>query len=72
MEKVGLFDTKMGITAETAKEKAEGLAKYIKIENGKGKNLFGGIVVEIDGSWRYNDSENYEYNTNDSSNWKYL
>jgi type III restriction enzyme len=46
--KIGLFDTKAGITAETAKEKAEGLAKYIKEENKKGKKLFGGIVIERD------------------------
>jgi type III restriction enzyme len=70
--KIGLFDTKSGITAEIAKSKAEGLAKYIKEENENGKNLFGGIVVQKDNSWRYNDNEVYEYNEHDLSNWKFL
>ena len=48
--RVGLFDTKGGITAETAKTRAEGLAQYIKEQNAKGKNLFGGIVIEKDHS----------------------
>jgi len=69
---VGLFDTKSGITAKEAKTRAEGLAKYIKDENAKGKNLWGGIVVHKDGSWRYNDKKVYEYNENDLSEWKYL
>jgi hypothetical protein len=70
--KIALFDTKEGITAETAKAKAEGLAKYIKHENSKGKNLFGGVVIRKDNSWRYNDNEVYEYNEKDLSNWKFL
>ena len=70
--KVGLLDTKEGITAETAKEKAEGLAKYIKEENKKDKKLIGGIVIHSDNSWRYNDSDTYEYNPKDLSKWKYL
>ncbi len=70
--KIGLFDTKEGLTAEIAKEKAEGLAKYIKEENTKGKNLFGGIVINKDKSWRYNDNETYEYNPKDLSKWKFL
>jgi type III restriction enzyme len=70
--KIGLFDTKEGITAETAKTKAEGLAKYIKEEKLKGKELFGGIVIRKDNSWRYNDMEVYEYNERDLSDWKFL
>jgi len=53
--KVGLFDTKSGITAETAKNKAERLSKYIQNQNLAGKNLIGGIVIYKDGSWRLND-----------------
>jgi len=59
--RIGLFDTKAGITARDAKERAEGLAKYIKSENKKGKNLFGGIVIEKEGSFWYNDQEVYQY-----------
>ena len=69
--KIGLFDTKEGITAETAKYKAEGLAAYIKAENKKGKKLFGGIIVPKDGSWRFNDSEKYNYSP-DLKGWKFL
>lgn len=69
--KIGLFDTKAGITAETAKYKAESLAAYIKAENKKGKKLFGGIIVPKDGSWRFNDSEKYNYSP-DLKGWKFL
>lgn len=70
--RIGLFDTKAGITAETAKTRAEGLAKYLRAENAKGKRLFGGIVIKKDGSWRYNDKEVYEYDEKDLSGWKFL
>ncbi|MBI5407773.1 MAG: DEAD/DEAH box helicase family protein [Nitrospirae bacterium] len=70
--RVGLFDTKAGMTAKLAKPKAEGLAKYIKEENTKGKNIFGGIVILKDSSWRYNDSAVYDYNEKDLSGWKFL
>ncbi|MCG3139885.1 MAG: hypothetical protein HDKAJFGB_00805 [Anaerolineae bacterium] len=70
--RVGLFDTKSGITARDAKARAAGLARYIAQENKNGKNLFGGIVTQKDDSWRYNDRENYSYNENDLSAWKYL
>ena len=69
---IALFDTKGGLTADTAKTRAEGLAKYIKNQNKKGKKLFGGIVIKEKKSWRYNDSEKYEYNPNDLKNWKFL
>jgi len=62
--RIGLFDTKAGITARDAKEKAEGLAKYIKSENQNGKNLFGGIAIEKGGSFWYNDQEVYQYDEN--------
>jgi len=61
------LDTKKGQTAESAKERAEGLAKYTK-----GKKLFDGIVIPADGQWRYNNNEKYEYNPNDLKNWKFL
>ena len=70
--KVGIFDTKSGLTAEIAKPKADALQKYIKEENTKGKKLFGGIITEINGSWRYNEEKSYEYNQNDLSKWKVL
>lgn len=67
---VGLFDTKRGITASTAGPRAEGLQKYIEEEKKKGMKLRGGIVIYINGTWRYNDEENYHYDPNNLSNWK--
>ncbi len=68
--RIGLFDTKEGITAKIAKPKAEALAKYIK-DNQK-KNLLGGIVEFRNNAWMYNDNEDYEYKEKDFSNWKQL
>lgn len=70
--RIGLFDTKQGIIAEIAQTRAEGLAAYIKAENAKGNNLFGGIVIKVDGSWRYNDSDVYVYHPGDLNQWKFL
>jgi len=69
---VGLFDTKGGWTAETAKSRAEGLAKYIAEQNKAGKKLFGGIVLQEKKSWRYHDGLKYEYNPSDLKDWKFL
>jgi type III restriction enzyme len=63
--RVGLFDTKGGMTAETAGTRASGLAKYISEQNENGKNLFGGIVIEKNDSFWINSNENYDYNEND-------
>lgn len=69
--RVGLFDTKSGITARVAKPKAEALAKYIK--NDKKQNLFGGIAVFKNNLWYYNDDdESFEPFEKDSSGWKHL
>ncbi len=58
--RIGLFDTKSGFTAESAKEKAEALVRYIKEQNKKHKDkLWGGIVTFKDGSCRFNDSLSY-------------
>ena len=69
---IGLFDTKGGLTAETAKSRAEGLAKYIAEQNKKGKKLYGGIVLKEKNSWRYHDGLKYEYNPNNLKDWKFL
>ncbi len=70
--RIGLFDTKSGITAKIAKEKAEALTNYIQEQNKSGKNLWGGVVVFKEGSWRYNDNKIYEYNPDDLKDWKFL
>jgi type III restriction enzyme len=69
---IWILDTKGDMTAKDAKERAEALQKYIKTQNKKGKNLMGGIAILKNDSWRYNDSEKYEYNPNDLSSWKVL
>jgi type III restriction enzyme len=70
--RIGLFDTKSGITAKVAKEKAESLSKYIKKHSSSKKKFFGGIALNKDGSWRYNDKSNYVFNEDDLSNWEFL
>ena len=70
--RLGLFDTKGGIYAKTAKERADGLIEYIATENKKGKKLFGGIVLKDKNSWRFSDSKKYSYNPNDLKDWKFL
>lgn len=69
---IGLFDTKSGITAIGAKYRAEGLQRYIKKQKSKGKNLWGGIVIHVDGMWRYNDQSKYKYDPDNLSEWKVL
>ena len=56
------------MTAKDAEPRAEGLQKYLK----KNKNVWGGIAIYVNGTWRYNDKEKYEYNPNDLSSWKIL
>lgn len=69
---IGLFDTKSGMTAKDATTRAENLVRYIKTENKKGKKLWGGIAIFVNGSWRYNDQETYNYDDTDLSKWKLL
>jgi len=69
---VGLFDTKKGRTAEEAKPRAEGLAKYIKEQNKKGKKLIGGIITPVENNWRLNSKEVYYYNPHDWKDWEFL
>jgi type III restriction enzyme len=59
--RIGLFDTKSGITAEIAGSKSNGLQKYIKDQNKKGKKLFGGIVIPESGSFWLFDKLPYQY-----------
>lgn len=70
--KIGLFDTKGGIYAQTAKDRAEGLQEYIEEQNKAGKKLFGGIVIKDKNSWRINNKEKYTYDKNNLKDWEYL
>ncbi|MFA5303312.1 MAG: DEAD/DEAH box helicase family protein [Candidatus Nanoarchaeia archaeon] len=66
--RIGLFDTKKGMTAKEAGPRAKGLFEYIQSQNKKGKNLIGGIVIEKDNVWLYNEGK--DYNPDNLSNWK--
>ncbi|MBU4141159.1 MAG: hypothetical protein KKA80_04625, partial [Candidatus Omnitrophica bacterium] len=75
--RVGLFDTKAGLTQKVAGPKVAGLCKYIKNENKKGKKLFGGIVTNTDsrnyrGRWIYFDKVSKDLKDGDFSNWQDL
>lgn len=72
--KIGIFDTKLGRTAEDSKQKSEALTKYIKEQNDKyGKKLWGGIVVPKNDSFRYNDKKKYQFNeANLGEDWDFL
>lgn len=75
--RIGLFDTKSGITLKVSGPKIDGLHDYIKKENEKGKNLFGGIVTNTDqreykGRWIYFDKTSSEFTANNLNNWKDL
>ena len=71
---VGIFDTKKDRTAETedAAPRAEALQRYIKQQKKKSRKLWGGIIVNINSSWKLNDNEKYNYDPNDFSGWKIL
>lgn len=68
--RIGLFDTKSGLTAQTAGSRAEGLARYIS--GHKSKKLFGGIVLNDRGSWRISETTKYQYDPNDLKSWDFL
>jgi len=74
-ERIGLFDPH-GRHLSDFEAKNDGLYKYIKKENKKGKKLFGGIVANTDqreykGRWIYFDKPSKELKNN-FSNWKDL
>jgi len=71
--RIGLFDTKAGLTKQVAGPKIDGLYKYIQNENKKGKKLFGGIVAntnrEYRGRWVYFDKASKDFKDDSFENW---
>jgi len=71
--RIGLFDTKAGLTKQVAGPKIDGLYKYIQSENKKGKKLFGGIVANTErnyhGRWVYFEKTSKDLNDNSFENW---
>ena len=73
--RVGLFDPKEGMTAKDAGTRHKGLYQYMINENKKGKNLFGGLVVNPDGRgilWKIFTEADYHYDSHDMSDWETL
>lgn len=75
--RIGLFDTKSGITIETAASKSEGLRNYIEEEKKKGRDIFGGLITNTDqtnyeGSWKIYRDVPENLSSNDLSNWDSL
>jgi len=67
--RIGIFDTKQGITTNT-EGRAEALANKLK---GLSKGYVGGIVVFENGIWYYNNSTKYQYikgKVGEDKNWK--
>jgi len=71
--RIGLFDTKAGLTKQVADPKIDGLYKYIQNENKKDKKLFGGIVANTDrnyrGRWVYFEKTSKDLKDNSFENW---
>lgn len=69
----GIFDTKaIGVNEDDNKVKNEALQAYIKEENEKGKNLFGGLVVKDGVHFRLNQKEAYAPFKDKPEEWEYL
>ena len=57
------------------KAKSESLQAYIKEQNKKGKNLFGGIAIQVKGNWLFNQKSSYNWEKclrNDWDDWDVL
>jgi hypothetical protein len=68
--RIGIFEIKDSGDRDGktyTKAKAEALYKYIA--NQKNKKLFGGIVIERNHGWLINDSENYNWDKCEQSDW---
>jgi large subunit ribosomal protein L9 len=57
---------------EDMAKKLEGSEIVIETKVGKGKKLFGGIIIKDKNSWRYHDGKNYCYKPKDFKDWKFL
>ena len=52
--------------------RSDGLQKYLRFENKKGKDFFGGILINVNSIWMYYDKPKYAYDPNDHSKWEIL
>ncbi len=71
--RLGIFDTKaVGYQEDDNKLKSEALQNYIKEENKKGKNLFGGIIIKDRNHFKINRKESYIPYNQSNKDWDYL
>ncbi|MDX9900993.1 MAG: DEAD/DEAH box helicase family protein [Aliarcobacter sp.] len=71
--RIGIFDTKaVGYQEDDNKLKSEALQKYIKDENEKGKNLFGGLIIKDGEYFRINQKDFYKSFKDSIEDWGYL
>ena len=73
--RIGIFDTKMGRTAEDAGPRSNGLQAWLGSEAVKKLNLqlIGGIVIPHSGSWKVFMEDEYEYDeVNLPDSWQLL
>lgn len=71
---IGIWDTKGGLTASSleTKEKAEELHRHLNNLNSLDRKWIcyeGGIVIEANSLWYYNDNETYQYKQNSTDGW---
>lgn len=78
--RIGIFDTKGGITADSSetKDKAEELAERIDALNSEHQmrgdriSYIGGIVIFEDDLWWYNNNKKYRYYRQAKDDWKHF
>lgn len=71
--RIGIFDTKaIGVNEDDNKVKNEALQIYIKEENAKGKNLFGGLVIKDGTHFRFNRKAEYFSFKEKPKDWEYF
>ncbi|MBU4311995.1 MAG: DEAD/DEAH box helicase family protein [Candidatus Omnitrophica bacterium] len=74
--RIGIFETKDHRDQDGStftKAKSEALQRYLKGQNKKGKELFGGIVIQVNGTWLRNLQQAYNWEKclrNDWSEWE--
>ena len=72
--KIGIFDTKGGFTANESevKDKAEALAAKIAYLNSASttNRYIGGIIIKQEGQWLYNDKSQYTAYQTNKAIWK--
>jgi type III restriction enzyme len=71
--RIGIFDTKAkDDRIEDQRVKHEALQKYIKEQNKKGKNLFGGLVIKDGAHYKINQKMNYKSFSEKNDDWNIL